>query len=271
MSHEETTGVLAKAVASDVQAIVQALVSEQNTVAGAAGGAPLIEEGEGTVVRAIEAGLAEVEQGAPEPKVSAVAVTLGGADAREDHAVLPATRAATTQPEKPLAEAQRGAGMAGNTATKVRTARVKKDVTKARANDAKPNRERPARKRAKTAVKSRAEGTAIDPAEASKVNAKSVKMARANQALATIKVPKTRPPQKQPGFTVPEVWRTIVKKNERQGSKRYDVLVCQHAVPANDNTYRTARSCPECRVTVQRYADQVAAARTRKAPRRRKA
>ena len=72
-------------------------------------------------------------------------------------------------------------------------------------------------------------------------------------------------------FTVPEVWRTIVKKNERQGSKRYDVLVCQHAVPANDNTYRTARACPACRVTVQRYADQVAAAGARKASRRRKA
>lgn len=58
-------------------------------------------------------------------------------------------------------------------------------------------------------------------------------------------------------FTVPEVWRTIVKKNERQGRGRYDVLVCNHAVPANDNTYRQARSCPECRLAVQRYADQL--------------
>ena len=57
-------------------------------------------------------------------------------------------------------------------------------------------------------------------------------------------------------FTVPEVWRAIVKKNERQGSKRYDVLICQHAVPGNDNKYRRARSCPECRLKVQEYADQ---------------
>jgi len=61
-------------------------------------------------------------------------------------------------------------------------------------------------------------------------------------------------------FTVPEIWRTIVKKNERQGSRRYDVLVCTHAVPANDNTYRRARSCPECRIKVQAYADQLRAA-----------
>lgn len=56
-------------------------------------------------------------------------------------------------------------------------------------------------------------------------------------------------------FTVPEVWRTIVKKNERQGSGLYDVLICKHAVPANDNTYRKARACPACRVRVQQYAD----------------
>ena len=62
-------------------------------------------------------------------------------------------------------------------------------------------------------------------------------------------------------FTVPEVWRTIVKKNERQGRGLYDVLVCQHSVPANDNTYRRARSCPECRVEVQRYADELAGRR----------
>jgi len=57
-------------------------------------------------------------------------------------------------------------------------------------------------------------------------------------------------------FTVPEVWRRIVKKNELQGDKRFDVLICNHAVPANDNTYRRARSCPECRLKVQEYADQ---------------
>ena len=56
-------------------------------------------------------------------------------------------------------------------------------------------------------------------------------------------------------YTVPEVWRTIVKKNERQGERLYDVLICKHAVPANDNTYRKARACPACRVRVQAYAD----------------
>lgn len=59
-----------------------------------------------------------------------------------------------------------------------------------------------------------------------------------------------------PKFTVPEVWRRIVKKNERQGSGRYDVLICDHAVPANDNRYRQVRSCPECRLKVQQYADE---------------
>jgi hypothetical protein len=57
-------------------------------------------------------------------------------------------------------------------------------------------------------------------------------------------------------FTVPEVWRTIVKKNERHGDKLYDVLVCEHAVLANDNTYRRARACPECRRKVQQYSDE---------------
>jgi hypothetical protein len=60
-------------------------------------------------------------------------------------------------------------------------------------------------------------------------------------------------------FTVPEVWRPIVKKNERHGGKLYDVLICDHSVPANDNTYRRARACPECRLKVQAYADQVRA------------
>jgi hypothetical protein len=60
-------------------------------------------------------------------------------------------------------------------------------------------------------------------------------------------------------FTVPEVWRRIVKKSELQGGKRFDVLVCTHAVPSNDNAYRRARSCPECRIRVQQYADTTAA------------
>jgi hypothetical protein len=66
-------------------------------------------------------------------------------------------------------------------------------------------------------------------------------------------VPPTTPARK---FTVPEVWRHIVKKNERHERGLYDVLVCNHSVPANDNTYRKARSCPECRIKVQEYADR---------------
>ena len=38
---------------------------------------------------------------------------------------------------------------------------------------------------------------------------------------------------------------------------KLDVLVCGHAVAANDNTYRKARSRPECRAKVQQYADEV--------------
>ena len=57
-------------------------------------------------------------------------------------------------------------------------------------------------------------------------------------------------------FTVPEVWRTIVKKNERHGNGLFDVLVCAHAVPANDNTYRRARACPTCRERAQQYSDE---------------
>ena len=63
--------------------------------------------------------------------------------------------------------------------------------------------------------------------------------------------------------SVPEVWRTIVKKNERQGDKLYDIMVCKHAVLANDNTYRKARSCPTCRLQVQAYVDSLPAAHPR--------
>lgn len=66
-------------------------------------------------------------------------------------------------------------------------------------------------------------------------------------------------------FTVREVWRTIVKKNERHGDGVFDVLVCGHAVRANDNTYRLARSCPACRVQVQRFADEWREMRSAKA------
>lgn len=58
-------------------------------------------------------------------------------------------------------------------------------------------------------------------------------------------------------FTVRPVWREIVKKNERQGGELFDILVCNHAVPADtENTYRRASACPECRLKVQEYADQ---------------
>jgi hypothetical protein len=62
-------------------------------------------------------------------------------------------------------------------------------------------------------------------------------------------------------FTVPEVYRNIVKKNEHQTKGLYDVLVCKHSVPAaTENTYRKARACPECRLKVQDYADQLQSA-----------
>jgi hypothetical protein len=59
-------------------------------------------------------------------------------------------------------------------------------------------------------------------------------------------------------FTVPETWRRIQKLNERQGTGRFDVLVCGHAVSASDTAYRRFRACPECRLRAQAYADQVA-------------
>jgi hypothetical protein len=59
-------------------------------------------------------------------------------------------------------------------------------------------------------------------------------------------------------FTVPETWRRIQKLNEPQGTGLFDVLVCGHAVPASDTAYRRFRSCPDCRLRVQDYADEVA-------------
>lgn len=50
----------------------------------------------------------------------------------------------------------------------------------------------------------------------------------------------------------PPVYRRIIKKNEKQGKKLFDILICQHAVRANDNTYRTARACPECAEQVEK-------------------
>jgi hypothetical protein len=59
-------------------------------------------------------------------------------------------------------------------------------------------------------------------------------------------------------FTVPESWRRIRKLNERQGAGLFDVLICGHAVPASDTAYRRFRSCPDCRLRVQGFADEVA-------------
>lgn len=61
-----------------------------------------------------------------------------------------------------------------------------------------------------------------------------------------------------PAFSVPEPWRRIARRGEQQGRRKFDVLVCGHVVPASDTTFRRFRPCAECRVTVQRYADEQA-------------
>jgi hypothetical protein len=64
---------------------------------------------------------------------------------------------------------------------------------------------------------------------------------------------------RRPRITPRRVWRTITRKNERQGDQLFDVLVCTHAVPVDDatrrNVYRRARACPEC---AERVAAHVA-------------
>jgi hypothetical protein len=53
------------------------------------------------------------------------------------------------------------------------------------------------------------------------------------------------------------VWRSIVKKSDRQNGKLFDVLVCDHAVPVDRatyrNTYRRCRACPTCAERVRAY------------------
>jgi hypothetical protein len=66
----------------------------------------------------------------------------------------------------------------------------------------------------------------------------------------------TRSRSNRSAFSVPDVWRRIQRLNEKQGSGKFDVLVCGHAVPASDTSYRRFRACPECRVEVQRFADE---------------
>jgi hypothetical protein len=65
-----------------------------------------------------------------------------------------------------------------------------------------------------------------------------------------------RPRTSRREFSIPDVWRRIQRLNEQQGFAKFDVLVCGHAVPASDTAYRRFRACPECRVQVQRFADQ---------------
>jgi transcription elongation factor Elf1 len=61
----------------------------------------------------------------------------------------------------------------------------------------------------------------------------------------------------------PSVWRKIIKRNERQGRKYFDVLVCNHAVEVmpstRANTYRRFRSCPDCRDQVALIVPEVLA------------
>lgn len=267
MSHEGTTGMLAEVVPTGVQAIVQALVSEANTPApGSVVSAASVKDGERNVAGAMQAVRVEVEQATSELSVSApLTSVIGSHDGKDD---APVAAVVATQGREFVAEAQEGTDMVGTAAAeKVQTKTIDvKNATRERLKVAKAKKAAMSAKRAKSkaAKKSIARGPVAD------AGAK-VRKAKTTQAPAAMKFPKTKPPHEPLKFTVPEVWRSIVKKNERQGSKRYDVLVCQHAVPANDNTYRTARSCPECRLVVQQYADGLEPARTPRAPRRRKA
>jgi hypothetical protein len=63
--------------------------------------------------------------------------------------------------------------------------------------------------------------------------------------------------------TLKPAWRTIVKKNENQNGKLYDILACNHVVPvtAAQATYRQARSCPSCAAQVAIWAAEYASKR----------
>ncbi len=63
-------------------------------------------------------------------------------------------------------------------------------------------------------------------------------------------------PRTRQRFTVPETWRPIVKRNEIQAGRPFDVLACGHSVPASDTAFRRFRACPDCRLRVQEYADR---------------
>ncbi len=272
MSHEGTTGMQAEAVVTEAQAIVQALVSGRNAaIPGNEVAAAVVEEGKGTVGRAMEAVRSAVEQGASEPSVPAPLTQFTSSDAGKDHDVSPAT-GAVMQAKAPVAEAPERAEMVGAPVAgkpqkpQTKTSGVKGGAAKARSKVAKTKKAPTFARRAESKVARNSSARAPVAGMGAKI-----RKVKAAQALAATKGSKTKRPQKPFKFTVPDVWRSIVRKNERQGAGRFDVLVCQHAVPANDNTYRTARACPECRLTVQRYADEVAATRARKAPRRRKA
>lgn len=63
--------------------------------------------------------------------------------------------------------------------------------------------------------------------------------------------------------SVQPVYRSIVKKSEKQGKDYFDILICTHAVKANksvrENTYRRFRSCSECTKKVQQVAAELQA------------
>jgi hypothetical protein len=75
-----------------------------------------------------------------------------------------------------------------------------------------------------------------------------------------VKAKRTSKHKTRAKFTVPAPIRKIVKRNERQGRRKYDILVCKHAVlvrkDEETNTYRRFRRCPACRVKVQMLKDQ---------------
>jgi hypothetical protein len=94
MNHEGTTGTV-EVVPSQAAAFVQALASEPSTPPpdGQVGVADA-GEGEGTVLRAMEAVVAEAERAAPAPSMSSASVPqVRGARTREHHATVPAETA----------------------------------------------------------------------------------------------------------------------------------------------------------------------------------
>lgn len=87
-----------------------------------------------------------------------------------------------------------------------------------------------------------------------------MKKSTAKKTKATTPAANEPAKKKRAEFTVPETYRSIEKKNEKQADgKYYDVLVCGHAVEADastrENTFRKARACVSCRTAVQAIVD----------------